>query len=41
MASPASPKDYLAHPIETLEVGSIGTRNMLELAQNRMERDSW
>jgi dTDP-glucose 4,6-dehydratase len=32
MASPASPKDYLAHPIETLNVGSIGSRNMLELA---------
>jgi dTDP-glucose 4,6-dehydratase len=32
MASPASPKDYLEHPIETLEVGSIGSRNMLELA---------
>ena len=32
MASPASPKDYLEHPIETLDVGSIGTRNMLELA---------
>jgi dTDP-glucose 4,6-dehydratase len=32
MASPASPKDYLAHPIETLDVGSIGSRNMLELA---------
>jgi dTDP-glucose 4,6-dehydratase len=32
MASPASPKDYLAHPIETLEVGSIGTQHMLELA---------
>jgi len=32
MASPASPKDYLDHPIETLDVGSIGTRNMLELA---------
>src|SRR5262245_38898325 len=31
MASPASPKDYLAHPIETLEVGSMGTRNLLEL----------
>ena len=30
-ASPASPKDYLEHPIETLDVGSIGTRNMLEL----------
>lgn len=33
MASPASPKDYLAHPIETLEAGSAGTRNMLELAR--------
>jgi dTDP-glucose 4,6-dehydratase len=32
-ASPASPKDYLAHPIETLDVGSIGTRHMLELAE--------
>ena len=31
-ASPASPKDYLAHPIETLDVGSAGTRRMLELA---------
>jgi dTDP-glucose 4,6-dehydratase len=33
MASAASPKDYLAHPIETLDVGSVGTRNMLELAK--------
>ena len=32
MASPASPKDYLLNPIETLNVGSIGSRNMLELA---------
>jgi dTDP-glucose 4,6-dehydratase len=32
MASPASPKDYLEHPIETLEVGSIGTQRMLDLA---------
>ena len=31
-ASPASPKDYYALPIETLDVGSIGTRNLLELA---------
>jgi dTDP-glucose 4,6-dehydratase len=31
-ASPASPKDYLEHPIETLDVGSLGTRRMLELA---------
>ena len=33
MASPASPKDYLQHPIETLDVGSAGTRLMLELAR--------
>jgi dTDP-glucose 4,6-dehydratase len=33
MASLASPKDYLDHPIETLESGSTGTRNMLDLAR--------
>lgn len=33
MASPASPPDYLEHPIATLDVGSIGTRNCLELAR--------
>jgi dTDP-glucose 4,6-dehydratase len=32
LASLASPKDYFKHPIETLEVGSTGTRNMLEIA---------
>ena len=32
LASPASPRDYLALPIETLETGSTGTRNLLELA---------
>jgi dTDP-glucose 4,6-dehydratase len=32
LASPASPKDYLALPLETLAVGSAGTRNLLELA---------
>jgi dTDP-glucose 4,6-dehydratase len=31
MACPASPPDYLRFPIQTLEVGTIGTRNMLEL----------
>lgn len=31
-ASPASPVDYLEHPLETLDVGSIGTRNMLQFA---------
>jgi dTDP-glucose 4,6-dehydratase len=35
MASPASPKDYLEFPIETLEVGSSGTRQMLELARKK------
>lgn len=35
MASPASPKDYLEHPVETLDVGSLGTRRMLELAESR------
>jgi dTDP-glucose 4,6-dehydratase len=38
MASPASPKDYLDHPIETLEVGSIGTERMLELARDKGAR---
>ena len=32
LASPASPLHYLAMPIETLEVGSLGTRHALALA---------
>jgi dTDP-glucose 4,6-dehydratase len=32
-ASPASPVDYHAHPMETLEVGSTGTRHALDLAR--------
>ncbi len=32
LASPASPPDYLALPLETLAVGSEGTRHGLELA---------
>jgi dTDP-glucose 4,6-dehydratase len=32
-ASLASPRDYLAHPIETLEVGALGTLNCLRLAE--------
>ena len=32
LASLASPKDYFKHPIETLEVGSAGTQNLLETA---------
>jgi dTDP-glucose 4,6-dehydratase len=31
-ASPASPPDYLKHPIATMKVGSVGTQNALELA---------
>ena len=38
MASPASPKDYLEYPIETLDVGSVGTRNMLEVARQHGAR---
>ncbi len=38
MASLASPKDYLEHPIETLDSGSLGTRNMLELARQKGAR---
>lgn len=33
LASPASPKDYVRLPVETLDVGSIGTRNLLELSR--------
>ena len=33
MASPASPPEYLRLAIETLEVGSTGTRNTLEIAE--------
>lgn len=32
LASPASPVHYLSHPIATLLAGSVGTRNLLELA---------
>jgi nucleoside-diphosphate-sugar epimerase len=34
LASPASPVEYLARPIETLEVGSVGTRRALDLARD-------
>jgi dTDP-glucose 4,6-dehydratase len=37
-ASLASPKDYMAHPIETLDVGSLGTRRMLDLALEKNAR---
>ncbi|MBA3975659.1 MAG: NAD-dependent dehydratase [Candidatus Solibacter sp.] len=35
LASPASPKDYMEHPVETLRVGSEGTRNLLEYARRQ------
>lgn len=38
LASLASPKDYFEHPIETLDVGSAGTRNMLEIARQNNAR---
>src|SRR6202166_5009759 len=38
LASLASPKDYFEHPIETLDVGSAGTRNMLEIAREHEAR---
>src|SRR6266700_3427788 len=37
-ASPASPPDYLRHPIETMRVGSVGTQNALELARAKGAR---
>ena len=37
-ASPASPKDYLALPVETLLVGSAGTHAALELARTHGAR---
>jgi dTDP-glucose 4,6-dehydratase len=37
-ASPASPVDYLRHPIQTLKVGSLGTHNTLGLAKAKNSR---
>ncbi|MCU1454946.1 MAG: UDP-glucuronate decarboxylase [Acidimicrobiales bacterium] len=37
-ASPASPKDYLEWPIQTLKVGSLGTHNTLGLAKDKGAR---
>ncbi len=37
-ASPASPIDYLEHPIPTLKVGSLGTHNTLGLAKAKNAR---
>jgi dTDP-glucose 4,6-dehydratase len=37
-ASPASPRDYLEHPIPTLKVGGLGTHNALGLARAKGAR---
>jgi len=37
-ASPASPRDYLEHPIATLKVGALGTHNALGLAKGKGAR---
>jgi len=37
-ASPASPIDYLEHPIQTLKVGSLGTHKTLGLAKEKKAR---
>ena len=37
-ASPASPRDYLEFPIQTLKVGSLGTHKMLGLAKAKNAR---
>ena len=38
LASPASPRDYLEHPIKTLKVGSLGTHKTLGLAKDKNAR---
>ncbi|MGY1737104.1 UDP-glucuronic acid decarboxylase family protein [Geodermatophilus sp. SYSU D00684] len=38
LASPASPPDYLRHPLETLAVGSRGTENALTVARTHGAR---
>lgn len=35
LASPASPKDYHAYPLQTMTAGSSGTQNLLELARRK------
>ena len=37
-ASPASPPDYLKHPIQTLKAGALGTHNTLGLAMNKQAK---
>jgi dTDP-glucose 4,6-dehydratase len=38
LASPASPRDYLRHPVATLRAGAHGTLNALELARRKRAR---
>jgi len=38
LASPASPADYMRHSVETLLVGCLGTRNLLEIARRHEAR---
>jgi dTDP-glucose 4,6-dehydratase len=38
LASPASPRDYLEFPIQTLKVGALGTHNALGLAKAKGAR---
>jgi dTDP-glucose 4,6-dehydratase len=38
LASPASPADYARYPLQTLNSGSLGTRNALELAARKGAR---
>jgi nucleoside-diphosphate-sugar epimerase len=38
LASPASPKDFAALPVEILEVGSAGTHNLIRLALDKGAR---
>ncbi|HVZ67123.1 MAG TPA: UDP-glucuronic acid decarboxylase family protein [Patescibacteria group bacterium] len=35
LASPASPKSYMSNPLETMLVNSVGTKHLLDLAQNK------
>jgi dTDP-glucose 4,6-dehydratase len=35
LASPASPKDYLKHPIKTIKVGTLGTHTCLGIAKKK------
>jgi dTDP-glucose 4,6-dehydratase len=37
-ASPASPRDYMEFPIQTLKVGALGTHKMLGLAKEKKSR---